>query len=110
MAVNESETFEMMSRLVGAELIYHRQAGRYGTLQELIKLGALPADLEDESINGYRIRLTVSQDGKFFAATATPSAYGRTGRLSFYADADGVRAEDLKGEPASAKSPIYRPQ
>jgi hypothetical protein len=110
MAVNESETFEMMSRIVGAELIYRQRNARYGTLQELIKLGALPADLEDESTSGYRIRLIVSQDGKSFAATATPSAYGRTGRLSFYADSDGVRAEDLKGEPASARSPIYQPR
>jgi hypothetical protein len=52
----------------------------------------------------------VSPDEKSFFATASPTAYGKTGKVSFYGDINGVRGEDLKGQPASARSPIYQPK
>ncbi len=30
--------------------------------------------------------------------------------MSFYASIDGVRGEDLKGQLASASSPVYQPK
>ena len=59
--------------------------------------------------SGYRFNLTLSPDMKTFSATATPLSYGKTGKLSFYADINGVRAEDLKGAPATVKSPVFQP-
>jgi hypothetical protein len=111
MIVNQGEIYETMSRSIGAELIYSRKfQGMCAPLSELIRLGALPKDVEDEKSSGYRLSLTVSEDKKSFFALATPVAYGTSGRLSFYADMNGVRAEDLKGQPASDKSPFYKPE
>jgi hypothetical protein len=111
MSVNESEANEMLGRVIGAELIYSRKfEGRFASLEELIKLGGVPKDIEDHLSSGYRFTLTVSQDQRAFFAVAVPTLYGKTGRISFYADLTGVRGEDLKGQPATAKSPIYQPK
>jgi len=107
-AENENETFRMLLRLVGAETIYLQRRGQVATLQDLIRLNGVSKDIEDTSVLGYKVTLEVSGDRKSFFALATPMAYGRTGRLSFYADADGIRAEDLKGKPASASSPPFQ--
>lgn len=109
--VNEGEAHEMMLRIIGAEVIYSRKfEGRNTTLEELIRLGGLPKDLEGRETGGYRFVLTLSADQKTFSAMATPLAYGKTGKLSFYADINGVRAEDLKGAMATAQSPVYQPR
>jgi hypothetical protein len=111
MTVNEDEAFEMLQRIIGAEVIYSAKfQGRCATLEELIKLGGVPKDVDDGESGGYRFALTISEDKKSFRAAATPTAYGKTGRLSFYADAESIRAEDLKGQPATARSPIYQPK
>ncbi len=107
-AENENETFRMLLRLVGAETIYLQKRGQIASLQDLIRLKGVPKDIEDADALGYRITLEVSSDKQSFFALATPLVYGRTGRLSFYADADGIRAEDLKGKPASANSPPFQ--
>jgi hypothetical protein len=111
MLVNEGEAYEMLQRIIGAEIIYSRKfEGKNASLQELIRLGGVPKDIEDGEASGYRFALTVSADEKSFLATAVPTAYGKTGKISFYGDISGVRGEDLKGQPATAKSPIYQPK
>ena len=111
MTVNEGDAFETLQRIVGAEVIYSAKfQGRNATLEELIKLNAIPADIADGAAGGYRFALKVSEDKKSFVASAAPNAYGKTGRLSFYADRDGIRAEDLKGQPATSRSPMYQPK
>lgn len=111
MLVNESEAYEMLQRIIGAELIYSRRfEGRNIPLSELIRLNAVPKDIEDGESSGYRFGVMVSSDQKSFSATATPVSYGKTGRVSFYADINGVRGEDLKGQQATVQSPVYRPK
>lgn len=111
MQVNEGEAYEMLQRIIGAEIIYSRKfEGKNASLAELIRLGGVPKDIEAGEASGYRFSLTVSADEKLFFATATPTAYGKTGRISFYADINGIRGEDLKGQLATARSPIYRPR
>jgi hypothetical protein len=111
MLVNEGEAFEMLQRIVGAEVIYSGKfEGRHATLQELIRLNGVPQDIEDGQTSGYRFTLAIAENKKSFFATASPTAYGETGRLSFYADLNGTRAEDLKGQPATARAPIYQPK
>jgi len=109
MAVSQDEIADLMGRIIGSELVYaeHKQ-GLCATLDELIKLEALPADVQPADVSGYHISLTLGADKKSFAVTAEPSSYGKTGKLSFYGDLNGLRAEDLKGRPASAKSPMYQ--
>jgi hypothetical protein len=109
--VNEDEAFAMLSRIIDAELIYSRKfQGKNASMQDLLRLGGVPKELEGGAASGYRFTLTLSDDGKLFFATASPLLYAKTGRLSFYADARGVRAEDLKGRPASERSPTYQPK
>jgi hypothetical protein len=106
--VNETEIFEILQRLVGAQVIYARKyEGKFATLKELIRLDGVPRDVEDEKSIGYRFILTLGKDQKSFFATATPIAYGKSGRTSFYVDPNGIRGEDLKGKPASPASPVY---
>ena len=108
--VNEGEATEMLQTMIGAEVIYSTKfKGRNAPLAELIRLGGVPKDLEGGQSNGYRFTLTLSADQSTFFATAVPVTYGKTGRLSFYADINGVRAQDLKGQPATEQSPVYRP-
>jgi hypothetical protein len=110
MEANESDVVDTLVRMIGAEYVYQRRfEGRCGSLAELIEHGALSRDLADGQMSGYQFTFVVSADQKSFRATAIPIGYGRTGKLSFYADANGVRAEDNKGKPASEKSPIYHP-
>ncbi|HEU4388407.1 MAG TPA: hypothetical protein VFV34_11465 [Blastocatellia bacterium] len=106
--VNESEVVDSLVRMIGAEFVYQKRfEGRCGSLAELIDHGALSRDLADGQMSGYQFTFNVAGDQKSFNVTATPIGYGRTGRLSFYADANGIRAEDAKGKTATEKSPVY---
>lgn len=110
MEVNESEVVDTLVRMIGAEFVYQKQfEGQCGGLAELIEHGALSRDLADGQMSGYQFTFNLATDKKSFNVTATPIGYGRTGRLSFYADANGVRAEDAKGKPATEKSPLHHP-
>jgi len=109
MAVSQDEVADLMNRIIGSELVYaeHKQ-GACASLEELIKLEALPADVQNGDVSGYHIAVILSADKKSFFVTAEPSRYGKTGKLSFYGDLNGLRAEDLKGQTASARSPMYQ--
>jgi hypothetical protein len=111
MLVNEGEAYEMLQRIIGAEIIYSRKFdGKNASLQELIRLGGVPKDIEDGEASGYHFSVVISADEKTFFATAVPTSYGKTGKVSFYADISGVRGEDLKGQQATVKSKIYQPK
>ncbi|MBI3649816.1 MAG: hypothetical protein HY231_02070 [Acidobacteria bacterium] len=110
MQVNESETAKMLARIFTAEAIYAEKfEGRYLDLAELVKRQAVPEDMSDGEANGYKFVITVSDDKKNFILNATPVSYGKSGKLSFYLDPEGLRAEDKKGQPASRTAPIYHP-
>ncbi len=53
---------------------------------------------------GYRFQVVRSADGKSWYATAEPAQYGRSGRLSFFLDASGVRSGDAGGKPLIVKN------
>jgi hypothetical protein len=109
--VNEAEAYEMLQRMVGAEYLYAKKfQGQNATLDELIKLGGVPRDLEDGTASGYRFSLELRPDKSAFYARATPITYGKTGRVSLYADINGIRGADLKGKPAGPETPAFKPQ
>ena len=111
MLVNEGETFELLQRVIGAELIYSKKfEGKNASLHELIRLNGVPKDLEDGEASGYRFVFTLAADEKSFVVTASPVQYGKSGKTSFFADITGVRGEDLKGQPATARSPVFQPK
>src|SRR5215831_19374435 len=67
MSVSESEAQDILARLVDAEAIYAvANQGRCALIQELIKLGALPKELESGESGGYRFSFTMSPDQKSY--------------------------------------------
>lgn len=109
MVVNENETADLLERLIGAQIIYGKKyPGRCASMAELIRLGGVPKDLEDGEASGYRVSMTLSADQSTFIALAVPVAYGKSGQLSFYADFNGLRAQDMKGQFATSNSPVFQ--
>ena len=99
---HHTEVQEMLTRVSLAELLYSQQHdGKFGDLATLISLGLLPKDLETTLSTGYRFRVNAPDAGKSWNAAAEPAVYGRSGKLSFYLDASGVRSGDNGGKPLS---------
>lgn len=97
---HHSEVQELLKRIALAELAYGQQHnGQFGDLPALISAGLMPKDLEGTETTGYRFRIIISPDRKSWSAAAEPAHYGRTGRLSFFMDATGVRSGDMAGKP-----------
>lgn len=93
---------DMLTRISLAQVVYSQQHnGQFGDLPTLIAAGLVPKDLEGTESTGYRFRVNVNPAAKTWSAAAEPVQYGRTGRLSFYLDASGVRSSDTKGKPLS---------
>jgi hypothetical protein len=97
---HHDEVQAMLTRISFAQLLYSLQhAGKFADMPTLILGGLIPKDLEGTESTGYRFRIIASADGKTWNAAAEPAQYGRTGRLSFYMDAAGVRSGDAGGKP-----------
>jgi len=103
--IHHSDVQDMLTRIGLAEVVYSQQHdGRYGNLAELITAGLLPKDLETTESTGYTFHVNRSSDSKAWYATAEPAQYGRTGKLSFYLDAAGVKSGDAGGKPLPLKN------
>jgi hypothetical protein len=102
---HHSDVQDMMTRISLAQVLYSQSHnGAFGNMAELIAAGVIPKDIEGTESTGYRFQINRSADAKSWYATAEPIQYGRTGRLSFYLDAAGVRNGDVGGKPLSIKS------
>jgi hypothetical protein len=100
---HHDEVQTMLTRISLAELLYSQQhEGLFADLATLITAGLLPKDLEGVESTGYRFHVNAFSGGKTWNAAAEPAQYGRTGRLSFYLDAAGVRSADTGGKPLAA--------
>jgi hypothetical protein len=103
--VSEGSAQWKLRLLHEAENEYKESTGRYGTLEELKAAGHLKEEHESMEMEGYEIKLSVSGDK--FEATATPKAYPKLGRRSFYLDQTGsLRGGDTGGKPATASDPF----
>ena len=100
---NERMAIGMMYTIMHAESEYQKKnAGAYGTLEELITADMVPKDNIEKS--GYKFELTVSGDK--FQVSAVPAEYGKTGRLSLFLDHTNIlRGGDKSGIAASASDP-----
>lgn len=97
---HHNEVQEMMKRIALAQLVYSQQHnGQFGDLAALIAGGLIPKDLEGTETTGYRFHVSVTGDRKGWNAAAEPAQYGRTGKLSFFMNAEGVRSGDVGGKP-----------
>ncbi|MEP6570938.1 MAG: hypothetical protein ABJC10_14295 [Acidobacteriota bacterium] len=97
---HHDEVQQMLTRVSLAELLYSQQhEGLFADLATLISLGILPKDLEGAESTGYRFHVNAPNGGKTWNAAAEPAVYGRSGKLSFFLDAAGVRSGDTGGKP-----------
>jgi hypothetical protein len=97
---HHNDVQDMFTRISLAELLYSQQHnGLFADLATLITGGLIPKDLEGTDSTGYRFHVNAPAAGKTWNAAAEPAQYGRTGRLSFYMDAAGVRSSDKGGKP-----------
>jgi len=97
---HHDEVQAMLLRISLAQLVYSQQhAGKFGDLPALILAGLIPKALEATESTGYRFRIMLPANAKTWSAAAEPAQYGRTGRLSFFMDASGVRSGDVAGKP-----------
>jgi len=97
---HHNDVQDMFTRISLAQLLYSQQHnGLFADLATLISLGLLPKDLEGTESTGYRFHVNAPAGGKTWNAAAEPAQYGRTGRLSFFMDAAGVRSSDTGGKP-----------
>jgi hypothetical protein len=102
---HHSDVQDMMTRISLAQVVYSQgHNGQFGNTAELITAGLIPKDIEGAESTGYHFQIVRSADGKSWYATAEPAQYGRTGRLSFYLDASGVRSGDSGGKPLLVKN------
>lgn len=97
---HHSDVQDMLTRISLAQVVYSQgHNGQFGNTAELITAGLIPKDIEGTESTGYRFQVFRATDGKSWYATAEPTQYGSTGRLSFYLDASGVRSGDVGGKP-----------
>ena len=102
---HHNDVQDMMTRISLAQVLYSQSHdGKFGNMAELIAAGTVPKDIEGIETTGYRFQIHRAADGKSWFATAEPAQYGRTGRLSFYLDARGVKNGDVGGTPLPVKS------
>lgn len=99
---HHAEVKDMFTHISLALLLYSQQHnGLFADLPTLIAAGMVPKDLEGTDSTGYRFNIHLADGGKTWTATAEPARYGRTGLLSFFMDAAGVRSTDIGGKRLS---------
>lgn len=81
---HEEEARVMLDRISKAQLAHSLQnGGDYADLAKLVEGGLLPDDAMTSDSTGYNYVIHLSSQNKRYSATATPAAYGKTGRLSY---------------------------
>ena len=97
---HHSDVQDMLTRISLAEVVYSQNHnGQYANLPELFAAGLIPKDIAGPETTGYLFHVNKAADSKSWYATAEPAQYGRTGKLSFYLDASGVKSGDVGGKP-----------
>jgi hypothetical protein len=102
---HHDEMRKVLDKIANAEAVYASQnAGRYAALPALaqaemgMRLG-LREDVDAAATMGYRLTLSLADDGRAYKVNAEPARYGHTGRLSYYMDATGRQEKDNDGKP-----------
>jgi len=104
--INHNEVFELMRRISGTEDVRFQAKKAYATLDELVAEEGLGEDIKDGLANGYRFVVNLTPDRQGFTAGAVPVRYGRTGKLSFFADAKSIHAADAGGLAVNEQAPV----
>lgn len=96
---------DLFKRLIAVQLVYSQEhKGALGDLPALIAANLIAKESGDPNSIGYNVRITIAADGKGYVATAEPTRYGRTGKLSFWMDQTGnIKKGDTGGKPLNPK-------
>lgn len=99
---HQDEAKAMLDRVAKAQMAYAAQnGGRFGDMNQLISAELLPADIRSSESTGYKYTVTVTPDKKRYSATAVPATYGKTGRMTYTVELDGLGQPHLiKYDPA----------
>lgn len=103
--VRQDEAKKMLERVSKAQLAYSLQNnGTFAEAGKLIELGYIPDDILSSDSTGYVYRIALIDSGKSYFATATPAAYGKTGRNSYLLEPSSgglskVTGRDNGGKP-----------
>ena len=99
--INQDTMTDILKRLIGMEAVFAQaNNGVFGEAKALVGAGLMSDDMFDPKKTGYALHLAVS--GKTYVATAEPSHYNRTGKLSFWMDQTGaIKSTDNGGKPFS---------
>src|SRR6185295_1577518 len=102
---HHSDVQDMLTRISLAQVAYSQNHnGQFANMSDLITGGFIPKDLEGPETTGYNFHVNKAADGRSWYATAEPAQYGKSGRLSFYLDASGVKSSDVAGKPLIVKN------
>jgi hypothetical protein len=86
---HHAEAKAMLERILKSQAIYsYQNGGKFGDIKQLVAGGLLPEDAMDSTSTGYTYTIVLSDGNKKFFATAEPSVYGKTGKLSFLLEFD----------------------
>lgn len=101
--LNQDNMADVLKRLIGMEAVYAQaNNGAIGELKALVAAGLMSDDMFDPKLSGYTFHLTIT--GKTYVATAEPTHYGRTGKLSYWMDQTGaIKSADNGGKPVAVK-------
>lgn len=102
---HQSDIEDLLKRLVAVQVVYAQQHnGESGDVPALIAATLIAKEAADPRASGYSFRITVGADKKSYVATAEPTRYGHTGKLSFWMDQTGaIKSADNGGKPISGK-------
>ncbi len=98
---HESDIEDLFKRLLVVQLVYAQEhKGVLANLQDLIAANLIAKESGDPKAIGYTVRITITPDGKGYIATAEPTRYGHSGKLSFWMDHTGnIKKADNGGKP-----------
>lgn len=102
--VRQDEAKKMLERVSKAQLAYSLQNnGTFAEVGKLIELGYIPDDILSSDSTGYVYRIALIDSGKSYFATATPAAYGKTGRNSYLLEPSSGGLSKVTGRDNSGK-------
>jgi hypothetical protein len=102
---HQNDVEDLLKRLIAVQVVYSAQHnGAFGDVNALIAAALIAKESGDPKAIGYDFRIAVAKDGKSYIATAEPTRYGHTGKLSFWMDQTGnIKKADNGGKPISGQ-------
>ncbi len=103
--LNQGGIEDLLKRLIAVQALYAQtHNGAFGEMKDLLNATLISPDTVDPKSSGYNFHIVVPPGGKTFIASAEPSRYGHTGKLSYWMDQTGaIKSADNGGKPFQPK-------